>query len=327
MEGPVNVSKAQGFGKYRRRYAELPRLCLGDRNFGKARVDCCLYGSRSRWGVFEDLPAGLFFMTLQFHQPAGNILSKASVEMTFEGFKDDTVETDDPLVAAYFPKELCGPPRAQQVINAGPEIGGIGGGEETEAARSYRWMFKATDAANRLRRYTQVSWEWEANKLDVQNMKPTFKVALIVQHNSEPGQPFVMALRIRGKLKSFINNLIFKFGDQNKAPTITKFQPREGTENFEIIVPVLERDMINSNGNPMTGTFGLILFQYCVDVRKNSLSQDSLRILRRHKGPYLPEESLRHNLINQLQPEQASHHSRTYCLNHFHWEGIFTLKQ
>jgi hypothetical protein len=309
MEGPVNASKAQGFGKYRRRYTELPRLSLGDRNFGKARVDCCLYRSRSRWGVFEDLPAGLFFMTLQFHQPAGNILSNASVEMTFEGFKDDTVETDDPLVAAYFPKELCGPPRAQQVkrslraapeINAGPaQIGGIGGGQETEDARSYRWMFKATDAANQLRRYTQVSWEWEANKLDVQNMRPTFKVALIVQHNSEPGQPFVMALRIRGKLKSFIDNLMLKFGDQDKASTITKFQPKEGTENLEIIVPVLERDMIKSNGNPMTGTFSLILFQCCVDVRKNSRSQDSLRTLRRHKrGPYLPNESLPHNLIN-----------------------------
>jgi hypothetical protein len=185
---------------------------LGSRDFSKARVDCCLVRSCSKWGtVTKPSPqdVGLLFLKMTIYQPldcrmrlveAGTEFGRRVPDKTGEG----------PYISVAHPDQICGQPWQESVetqyeINPHAEAAGfsgdIGSFSQTRASeRQYRWNFTLQKHSGVDGEYTKLAWKWEgqAKGTSVAFERP-IHAAVVVGHDKSP---FTIRTYITGKFES-----------------------------------------------------------------------------------------------------------------------------
>ena len=123
---------------------------VGGEKFGKAEVDCRLYGSESKWGVIESDNVGIIYFGLTLSQNSEYRLDWIDIRMCFKA--DEPTTGKGPEVTQYIaPQVLWGPEREEQTdysftINPNVQVAGTGGsaGEISRRVgykRIQRWSF------------------------------------------------------------------------------------------------------------------------------------------------------------------------------------------
>jgi hypothetical protein len=241
-------------------------ISLGNRKFGSATVDCCFLNRKSKWGVLHQKPAGILLLDLTFSQPAEYKLSNANLQLSF--LKSETgappIPMTSPLnITEYIaPIIVCGPPneqRGSREVQFQPEvgadglfnIGGVGYKSTKEILDKHRWIFRSHRLPNDNGIYTNAQWLWEANPSNKQiELLGPLHVGVAIEHT---GQPFIVSLKIQGKLRSKSKRLRFGFREEETPPTKRKICPKQETVDIEREAESLRETMKNANTIAMIG--------------------------------------------------------------------------
>ncbi|CAG9939644.1 unnamed protein product [Clonostachys rosea f. rosea IK726] len=226
---PVRYGR-NDFEKFCQKAARGSNLSIGSHSIGKIDIDCKYRWKRSQWGVLgRSDPAGIMYMDITFHQPAGYSLERANVYVTLsedpESYalrKDSghsrTRRREQSLDAAcavqftdhYGPRYLTGAKstrteaKSNKIIPTlgmmGFELGGVG--HETTVSRELtdRWVFKGLVRKPRTGPgYRTLEWELSGNSLDAtQDHRQEYHTAFAFEHSQ---RPVFMRVEIDGKLR------------------------------------------------------------------------------------------------------------------------------
>ncbi|GAT23636.1 hypothetical protein RIB2604_01707750 [Aspergillus luchuensis] len=206
--------------RYGRKYLELDNLqdsSVCHRKVGKARADCRLRTSQSKWGCLGEAlrPAGIVYMDLSFDQPADCRLLSATVKITLQGAPKHQLDLDKPvplhLTDHYGPKYLSGEPKnviKKKILHLAPQVnilgnGGGGVGVDSEKSITYdsRWTFTGNlrPAQKTDSEYRTIKWELREGDPESQSIHSNMiHTAFAFQHE---GTPFLMRVQIKGKLQ------------------------------------------------------------------------------------------------------------------------------
>lgn len=206
--------------RYGRKYLELDNLqdsSVCHRKVGKARADCRLRTSQSKWGCLGEAsrPVGIVYMDLSFDQPADCRLLSATVEITLQGTPQHQLDLDKPirlhLTDHYGPKYLSGEPKnvvKKKILHLAPQVnvlgnggGGIGVDSEKSITYDSRWTFTGNlrPAGKTDLEYRTIKWELREEDPEFQSIHSNMiHTAFAFQHE---GRPFLMRVQIKGKLQ------------------------------------------------------------------------------------------------------------------------------
>ncbi|GLB09649.1 hypothetical protein AtubIFM57258_005575 [Aspergillus tubingensis] len=206
--------------RYGRKYLELDNLqdsSVCHRKVGKARADCRLRTSQSKWGCLGEAsrPAGIVYMDLSFDQPADCRLLSATVKITLQGAPQHQLDLDKPvrlhLTDHYGPKYLGGEPKnvvKKKILHLVPQVnvlgnggGGIGVDSEKSITYDSRWTFTGNlrPAQKTDSEYRTIKWELREEDPECQSIHSNMiHTAFAFQHE---GRPFLMRVQIKGKLQ------------------------------------------------------------------------------------------------------------------------------
>ncbi|GLA11293.1 hypothetical protein AnigIFM62618_003587 [Aspergillus niger] len=206
--------------RYGRKYLELDNLqdaSVCHRKIGKARADCRLRTSQSKWGCLGEAsrPAGIVYMDLSFDQPIDCMLLSATVKITLQGAPQHQLDLDKPvrlhLTDHYGPKYLSGDPKnvvKKTILHLAPQVnvlgnggGGIGIDSEKSITYDSRWTFTGNlrPAQKTDLEYRTIKWELREEDPESQSVhNNTIHTAFAFQHE---GRPFLMRIEIKGKLQ------------------------------------------------------------------------------------------------------------------------------
>ncbi|VUC28709.1 unnamed protein product [Clonostachys rosea] len=231
---PIQVRYGRNdFEKFCQKTARGSNLCIGSHSIGKIDIDCKYRWKKSQWGVLglpgDSKPAGIMYMDITFHQPAGYSLERANVYITLSEDPDSyalrkdsghcrTRRGEQSLRAAcavqftdhYGPQHLTGvkSTRTEAKSNKmtptvgmmGLELGGVG--HETTVSRELtdRWVFKGLVRRPRTGPgYRTLEWELSGNSLDAtQDHRQEYRTAFAFEHSA---RPVYMRVEIDGKLR------------------------------------------------------------------------------------------------------------------------------
>ncbi|PYH74795.1 uncharacterized protein BO88DRAFT_400468 [Aspergillus vadensis CBS 113365] len=206
--------------RYGRKYLELDDLqdsSVCHRKVGKARADCRLRTSQSKWGCLGEAsrPAGIVYMDLSFDQPADCRLLSATVKITLQGTPQHQPDPNKPvrlhLTDHYGPKYLSGEPKSvvkKRILHLAPQVtvlgnggGGIGVDSEKSITYDSRWTFTGNlrPAQKPGSEYRTIKWELREEDPEFQSIHSNMiRTAFAFQHE---GRPFFMRVQIKGKLQ------------------------------------------------------------------------------------------------------------------------------
>ncbi|RYP46277.1 hypothetical protein DL768_007496 [Monosporascus sp. mg162] len=202
---------------------------IGGGEIGKVKVDCQFQFEKSQWGVLErkNIPAGIIYLDLVFHQPADCRLKNATVTVTLDDrlgvvSKDRHSGTRRTEITNWYgPKQLTGLPRRIQKTKRSsmtPYIeamgmvgaGGIGKDSEETFVQESRWTFSGNVfRGEKTSAITTIQWELTENNLEAQpTHSNVFHTTFAFKHK---GEPFLMRVGVSGKLKSKNHQVKHKF--------------------------------------------------------------------------------------------------------------------
>ncbi|GLA36230.1 hypothetical protein AnigIFM63309_002148 [Aspergillus niger] len=206
--------------RYGRKYLELDNLqdsSVCHRKVGRARADCRLRTSQSKWGCLGEAsrPAGIVYMDLSFDQPADCRLLSATVKITLQGAPRHQLDLNKPvrlhLTDHYGPKYLSGDPKnvvKKTILHLAPQVnvlgnggGGIGIDSEKSITYDSRWTFTGNlrPAQKTDPEYRTIKWELREEDSESQSVHSNMiHTAFAFQHE---GRPFIMRIEIKGKLR------------------------------------------------------------------------------------------------------------------------------
>ncbi|PYH32934.1 uncharacterized protein BO87DRAFT_417189 [Aspergillus neoniger CBS 115656] len=206
--------------RYGRKYLELDNLqdsSVCHRKVGRARADCRLRTSQSKWGCLGETsrPAGIVYMDLSFDQPADCRLLGATVKITLQGIPRSRHNRNKPvrlnLTDHYGPKYLSGDPKnvvKKTILHLAPQVnvlgnggGGIGVDSEKSITYDSRWTFTGNlrPAQKTDLEYRTIKWELREGDPESQSVHSNlFHTAFAFQHE---GRPFLMRVEIKGELQ------------------------------------------------------------------------------------------------------------------------------
>ncbi|CAH0054776.1 unnamed protein product [Clonostachys solani] len=228
---PIQVRYGRNdFEKFCQKTARGSNLSIGSHSIGKIDIDCKYRWKKSQWGVLgRSDPAGIMYMDITFHQPAGYSLERANVYVTLSedpesyALRKDSGNSrarrrEQSLDAAcavqftdhYGPRYLTGAKstrteaKSNKIIPTlgmmGFELGGIG--HETTVSRELtdRWVFKGLVRKPRTGPgYRTLEWELSGNSLDAtQDHRQVYHTAFAFEHSE---RPVYMRVEIDGKLR------------------------------------------------------------------------------------------------------------------------------
>ncbi|KEQ96415.1 hypothetical protein AUEXF2481DRAFT_38679 [Aureobasidium subglaciale EXF-2481] len=185
---------------------------LGTATFSKAKVDCSLLRSCSKWGtVSKPSPqaVGLFYLKISIYQPPDCRLRY--VEAKAEVDPSDSIGVGrGPYISVSHPGQICGQPwreaiQTQYEIRPHGEGAGFGGdlggvSRSADFERQYRWNFTLQRHPDDRGEYTKLAWKWEAQGrgASVAFERP-IHAAMVVGHDNAP---FTIQTHITGKFES-----------------------------------------------------------------------------------------------------------------------------
>ncbi|KAE8444967.1 hypothetical protein EG329_014095 [Mollisiaceae sp. DMI_Dod_QoI] len=227
---------------------------IGHGTFDKVNVDCRFLFKKSRWGVLGEHknPAGIIYLDLTFNQPKGSQLHSATISITLDDedkalreFSGDYYRTGPrcpvQMTDCYGPKGFAGPERTVQTKKSlhltpraeflGYGVGGMGVDRESTFTSSSRWKFSGTLLPGKGSNwaYKTLKWDLSENDLEAQSTHSNqVHTAFTFEHS---GQPFLMRVEIKGKLKKFhgrVKDKLMKFPshankEDDSVATLIKF--------------------------------------------------------------------------------------------------------
>jgi len=247
-----------GFSRYR---DTLRDLSVGSKKFGKAVVDCCFFGSESKWGLIGDETVGIIYFELTLSQCSDYRLDSVDVQMTFKA--DST--TNSPTVMKYIaPKKLFGPAREVDItdslkLTAQVDISGFGGVNLGEISRNkeykllHKWAFIGDRLSEGNGLYQIVRWVWDSNPQELQAEVRHLHLAVTLQHQSIP---FSVEVGVNGKLRRHMLRAMFKT-HQNK--TMAQIVPKKQRRDLLSDAENLEEEIKRKNVGSLPSTFFLWL--------------------------------------------------------------------
>ncbi|RYP19516.1 hypothetical protein DL767_009634 [Monosporascus sp. MG133] len=202
---------------------------IGGGEIGKVKVDCRFQFKKSQWGVLEhkNIPAGIIYLDLAFHQPADCRLKSARVTVTLDDRLDAVSEnrhSGTPRIEItnwYGPKQLSGRPTRilkTKRSNMTPYIeamgmagvGGVGKDSEETFVQESRWTFSGTVfRGEKTSAITTIQWDLTENDLEAQpTHSNVLHTAFAFKHE---GEPFLIRVAVSGKLQSKYGQAKHKF--------------------------------------------------------------------------------------------------------------------
>lgn len=203
-------------------YQELDRnVSVGNSEISGVSVDCRFNFSKTRWGVLENQPGGIFYMDLTINQPLDWRLREATISVILDDLtpppasraerkapRDVSVQVE----TEYFgPKSLVGPQLSAETTksyNIGPQIeaAGVSGslgefGSSVTLPQTAWWNFHGTPmtAKGSFQRYTILTWVMSQNSLAYSAEHPAkIETAFTFSHKY---RPFTLRVEIDGKMR------------------------------------------------------------------------------------------------------------------------------
>ncbi|KAJ8130725.1 hypothetical protein O1611_g2904 [Lasiodiplodia mahajangana] len=215
------------------RFDNLLQASVGSASFGKVHVDCKFLFKKSKWGTLDNRKAGIIYLELTFSQPGDYRLSSATIQVTLDDEDKHLVQEfpnydkPSPLqIRECGPRQILGGPRSETVLTRNkvmPEldvgsvagIGGVGHESVKKTVRECLWRFESHIQASKKAKaragaYKVLQWNITENELQPQpSHRNTFYTAFSFDHG---GQPFFMAVEVRGKLRSKTSDFRHKLG-------------------------------------------------------------------------------------------------------------------
>ncbi|KAL8364971.1 hypothetical protein RB595_003995 [Gaeumannomyces hyphopodioides] len=236
-QGPAIRVRRYGQNDFERFDEETARgshLCVGYETLGKVNIDCKYHWTRSQWGVLNRhqgrIPAGVVYMDLAFHQPAGYWLEHATVYITLgeddmssyalarnrkrrsrKGRHDSQSSEYAVQMTSCGPSIISGEKTYRSeakttsftptVGAAGFEFGGVGQQSTSIQDRSGSWTFRGAicrpEGRSGLR---TLRWDLAENALTPdQPHRREYKTAFAFEHSR---RPVYMRVEIEGRLRS-----------------------------------------------------------------------------------------------------------------------------
>ncbi|KAK3904443.1 hypothetical protein C8A05DRAFT_31770 [Staphylotrichum tortipilum] len=231
----------------------------GRGKIGKVEVDCHFLFTKSRWGVIgtPEVPAGIIYMDLDFHQPSDCKLESATVAVTLateDGEECRLQPRDRPVPDAgprpppvkftqhFGPHEMRGKEtlvqsrrakkRTPQVEVMGYGVGGMGLDNEKVVQTTSRWRFSGRTTSDGGGIWdNKLQWELQENKLEREPTRANrLHTAFAFQHNASR---FYMTVTVSGKLAKSPDKIktLFHFGkrkDGKPQEMVTKIEWPDG---------------------------------------------------------------------------------------------------
>lgn len=231
----------------------------GRGKIGKVEVDCHFLFTKSRWGVIgsREIPAGIIYMDLDFHQPSDCKLESATVAVTLateDGEECRLQPQDRPepgsepksgrvkFTQHFGPHEMRGKEtqvqsrrvkkRTPEVQVMGYGVGGMGLDNEKTVHTASRWRFSGRTTSDGGSIWdNRLQWELQENKLEREPTRPNrLHTAFAFEHNASR---FYMTVTVSGKLAKGTNKMksLLQFGkrkDGKPQEMVTKIEWVDG---------------------------------------------------------------------------------------------------
>jgi hypothetical protein len=243
---------------------------LGQRDFGRATVNCCLRARECTWGKFKDQDTVVLVLLTDQGQEHGFKLHNFTIGLSFTEHNLTPVTRDNlcrantavtalQILETPSPKNLRGGETTQHLLtemNVQPEVStGLAnikvGQMRRTKERNVRssWEYHGHRKSDEYGVFTIAKWVWEANhdNPQIEDVSHLYS-GLILQH---AGEPFYVGCTIRGQLvqsrqaASHSVRRWFKFGHrEGEEPKVTKIMAHrsvEDLEDLEVVAKELER--------------------------------------------------------------------------------------
>ncbi|KAI7775172.1 hypothetical protein LA080_007316 [Diaporthe eres] len=249
---PKFMSAFRRFGRYDEfKPLNTSTSSLGSKSIGKVNVDCQFLFQQCKWGTLHGHPGGIIHLNLNFGPPSGCRVSHVTVTITLDG--DDPClrpykarrpreephlsNTSIGMTDWYGPKCMGGEKKAAEytsAMKATPEtnvlsygFGGMGYEKTKNFKYEARWSFSGQLLrTGRTPGYKSLRWDLDENELEYQSFhNPKFRTAFAFEHS---GQPFVIKVKIKGKLAKWHHQIKSKFNfdgaKEGKVVTLVDFE-------------------------------------------------------------------------------------------------------
>ncbi|OAP57233.1 hypothetical protein AYL99_07971 [Fonsecaea erecta] len=234
-------------------------IAVGERSFGKASVNCCLRGNKSKWGTLQGGNAAVLQLRVDPAQNPKYKLKELVLELDFSEM-DPRVATSNTTAASAqpsllileppSPKHLRGKALIQhlsqeflaqpQVGAGGFSIGGIGLKSTKDKDIERSWRFHSHWTNNASGHYTSARWTWTAvsENPDIENVGALY-LGIIIRH---PNKPFYLTCKINGKLVNIGRR--FRYGDDGEPSILTLVYPQTSQQSIEKEAKELENEIV-----------------------------------------------------------------------------------
>lgn len=221
-------------------------------------VDCCFYGSKSKWGVIGNDKVGIFYFSLTFSQNSDYRLDNVDIHMTFK----PNAESDSPPVVMEHiaPIRLLGPKRKEKqgqtaTLDPSVDVTGVGSfrlgsiSSTKEQLQVYRWIFVGDRLAEEggTGEYQVVRWTWNSNPNEPDSDVRHIHLGVTIQHASVP---FNVEVAVNGKLRGHVLRGIFKSSEKKR---IAQVIPETHLDDLQRHASNLMKEIDIKNGNIVLG--------------------------------------------------------------------------
>ena len=238
-------------------------ICLGQRDFDKATVNCLFLHKQSRWGTLNSTPVAILRLLLTFKEPLGYKFSSAEVELSFVSI-DDGVQP--PAVTEHvYPTMIHGPSIARarntsreikpQFEAFGVSAGGVGAAADDQLTQTAQWTLGAALKADNDQLCTIVSWLWESNALNpYKELVPPRNVAAVIEHSK---CRFQMNLKINARLRDTSKRLflLLRSRPQTKTTKTRVDFSGQGDVDLEAVIKGLKDEIHRLNALSVQGEY------------------------------------------------------------------------
>lgn len=230
-------------------------VSIGSRQLSRTTINCQLPVDKCHWGRLghKQYPAGIIYLMLDFGPLQGDCrVTSATVTVTLDDQDDvlsargdKTVKRHDEAIPArmtqfYGPQSgLVGPPKSSHVTDTSKfdptvavtnvvDLSGVSHERSKVFTRFQAWTFSShllpgeRDMDRSIHR--SIKWDFHDNKLEEQAFHSNLiHTAFTFEHS---GQPFLMKVKIEGKLDRWVDRVRskLKFGREAQLLTLVEFR-------------------------------------------------------------------------------------------------------
>ena len=241
---------------------------LGQRDFGRATVNCCLRAHDCTWGRFKDQDTVVLVLLTDQTQERGFKLHNFTIRLSFTEHNLTPVTQDNIFRANSTALQILEPPspsslkggeitqhlrtemNIQPEVSTGPanvKVGQVRRTKERDVRSS--WHYHGHRHSDEYGVFTIAKWVWEANtdNPQIEDVSHLYS-GLILRH---AGEPFYVGCTIRGQLvqsSQAVSHFVrrwFKFGHrEGEEPTVTKIMTRGSVGDLEVVAKELEEKIV-----------------------------------------------------------------------------------